>query len=344
LNNNKKLWAMTANIEDIGELEGQKLLRVTLENEHAQISFLTLGCITQSWIIPTENGPLDVVLGFDDPIDYLQNRDYFGTTIGRVANRISGAKFSLNGSEYHLDKNGPGMTLHGGSKGLSTRMWQLDEASKERAQFSYHSPHLEGGFPGNVDVKLTLTLDGSALRYSIDAAVDRPTPLNFAQHNYYNLLGEGPIWTHEMQIDASRYTPLGDDLLPTGEVASIEGTRFDFCQRRQFGAADPSHEGIDMAYVLDEERDLELPVAQVNAPNRVELSLKTNQPCLQTYNGNNQSVETSGARGRKFGRCSAICIEPQKHSNAVNTPAFPSIIVTPDAPYHYWAEIDIAQK
>lgn len=335
---------MTAKIEKLGEIYNKEFLRVTLESDMAQVSFLTLGCITQSWVIPTRDGPLDVVLGYEAPRDYLTNPDYLGATIGRVANRISGARFELDGTTYMLDENGPGMTLHGGEKGLSKRIWQLDHANQKQAQFSYYSPHLEGGFPGNVDLRLTVTLNGSRLRYAIEGKVDRPTPLNFAQHNYYNLLGEGPIWAHEMQINAARYTPLGADLLPTGETASIEGTRFDFRERRHFGAADPKREGIDMAYVLDEARDIDAPVAHVCAPNGVELSLKTNQPCLQTYNGNNQTVETSGASGRQFGRCSAICLEPQKHSNAVNTPSFPSIIVTPDAPYHYWAEIDIAQK
>ncbi len=184
-------------------------------------------------------------------------------------------------------------------------------------------------------------LDGAKLNYEIGATTDRPTPINFAQHNYYNLLGSGPIWQHQMQVNADQYAPLGDDLLPTGEFAPIAGTPFDFCTKRSFEDADPEHKGMDMAYVLPGDRDKSEPVAFVDAPNGVSLKLWTDQPCLQTYNGNNQSVQSSGALGRSFGRCSAICIEPQKHSNAVNTPSFPSTVATPDAPYAYWTCIEI---
>ena len=335
---------MSKNVETLGEIDGHAFQRVTLRNAHAKIQFLTLGGVTQSWKIPSRDGELDVVLGYDDPFEYRENPDYLGTTVGRVANRIAGGAFELDSERFELTQNGPGMTLHGGTNGLSKRMWTLEDAQDEVAWFSYNSPHLEEGFPGNVEISMVLRLNGAALTYEITAKTDRPTPINFAQHNYYNLLGQGPIWDHKMQIMASDYTPLGDDLLPTGKVASIEGTPYDFRALRSFEEADPAHHGMDMAYQLPRDRNLDDVVARVVAPNGVELALKTDQPCLQTYNGNNQSVQSSGAQGRKFGRCSAICIEPQKHSNAVNTPSFPSTIVTPDAPYIYSAEIEIAQK
>ncbi|WP_299349378.1 aldose epimerase family protein [uncultured Maritalea sp.] len=332
---------MNAIVTRLGEIDGKPFDRIVLKTEQAEVAVLSLGGITQSWVIPTPNGPLDVVLGYDDPFDYIDNPDYLGTTVGRVANRISGAQFELDGEIYPLSQNGPGMTLHGGTNGLSKRNWTVVDVGETYVELTYTSAHLEEGFPGNVEFTMLITLEGARLNYHIGATVDRPTPINFAQHNYYNLLGGGPIWDHQMQISATHYAPLGDDLLPTGEIASIAGTPFDYRTLRSFAEADPNRKGMDMAYVLPADRDLDDPVAQVKAPNGVTLQLWTDQPCLQTYNGNNQSVQTSGASGRPFGRCSAICIEPQRHSNAVNTPAFPSIIVTPEMPYAYRTAIEI---
>lgn len=332
---------MSAAIEDLGEIDGKPFQRIILKSDLAEVAILSLGGITQSWQIPTSNGALDVVLGYDDPFDYVQNPDYLGTTVGRVANRISGAKFELAGETYKLTENGPGMTLHGGSKGLSKRNWTIADADQNSVVLKYLSPHLEEGFPGNVEFTMRIGLDGARLTYKISATTDQQTPINFAQHNYYNLLGSGPIWRHEMQVNANQYAPLGDDLLPTGAFAPIAGTPYDFRTKRTFETADPDQKGMDMAYVLPESRDKSEPVALVEAPNGVTLKLWTDQPCLQAYNGNNQSVETSGAKGRTFGRCSAICLEPQKHSNAVNTPAFPSTILSPDETYQYFTAVEI---
>jgi len=334
---------MSVEIETIGEIDGKPFQRVTLKSEQTEVTILSLGGTTQSWRVQGENGLHDVVLGYDDPFDYLDNPDYFGTTIGRVANRISNASFELEGTKYPLSENGPGMTLHGGTNGLSKRNWNVETVGDTFVQLTYHSPHLEEGFPGRVDFSMLIALNGTRLSYEITAAVDRATPINFAQHNYYNLQSEGPIWDHQMQVNATQYTPLGTDLLPTGKLASIAGTRFDFQKMTSFAQSDPHREGIDMAYLLAEDRDIDQPVAHVVAPNGLQLRLWTNQPCLQTYNGNNQSVLSSGSGGRAFGRCSAICLEPQKHSNAVNTPEFPSIIVTPDSPYFYWTEVEIGK-
>lgn len=332
---------MSVVIETIGEIDGKPFERIVLKSEQAEIAILSLGGTTQSWLIPTENGPLDVVLGYDDPHDYLDNPDYLGTIVGRVANRISGPGFTLDGTHYPLSENGPGMMLHGGTKGLAKRNWTVQTSGETFVQLTYHSPHLEEGFPGNVEFSMLITLDGARLTYEITAKVDRPTPINFAQHNYYNLMGDGPIWDHQLQVNADHYTPLGDDLLPTGETESITGTSFDFRTMHTFEESDPEHIGLDMAYVLPQSRDAELPVAKVVARNGVRLKLWTNQPCLQTYNGNNQTVLSSGKRGRNFGRCSAICLEPQKHANAVNVSRFPSIIVSNDQLYSYRASIEI---
>jgi len=333
---------MNADIETLGTIDDHPFQRILLKSEHAEVTILTLGGATQSWIVSGPNGPLDVVLGYDDPFDYLTNPDYLGTTIGRVANRISGASFELEGERYLLSKNGPGMTLHGGEKGLSRCNWRVESASDNFVQLTYFSPHLEQGFPGNVEFSLLITLAGAQLTYEITANVDRPTPINFAQHNYYNLMGGGPIWEHQMQVHAQSYAPLGEDLLPTGEVTSIEGTRFDFRKVISFAEMDPQRIGLDMAYVLPDDRNIEQPIANVSAPNGLNLRLWSDQPCLQTYNGNNQSTASGGVNGRKFGKCSAICLEPQRHSNAVNTPEFPSIIVYPDQPYHYWTRVEIS--
>lgn len=335
---------MSAMVSTLGKIDGKPFERIVLKNDCAEVAILSLGGITQSWIISTPDGPLDVVLGYDDPFDYIDNPDYLGTTVGRVANRISGAQFELDGQIFPLSENGPGMTLHGGAKGLSKRNWTVAETGENYLKLTYSSPHLEEGFPGNVEFAMRVTLEGARLSYDISATVDRPTPINFAQHNYYNLLGGGPIWGHRMLVKADEFAPLGADLLPTGETAPIAGTPYDFRTMRTFAEADPDQIGMDMAYVLPKGRDLEEPVAQVEAPNGIELKLWTDQPCLQTYNGNNQTVQSSGVSKRTFGRCSAICIEPQKHSNAVNTPAFPSIIVTPDQPYTYWTCVEIKPK
>lgn len=332
---------MSATIEHLGEIDGKPFQRIILKSDLAEVAILSLGGITQSWKIPTTTGSLDVVLGYDDPFDYMQNPDYMGTTVGRVANRISGAAFELDGEVYKLSENGPGLTLHGGVNGLSKRNWTVEEATDTSVKLSYRSPHLEEGFPGNVDFTMRMTLSGARLTYEVSATTDRPTPINFAQHNYYNLLGSGPIWQHQMQVNADQYMPTNDELLPTGEIATVAGTIFDFRKKCSFEQADPNQNGMDMAYVLPENRDKNEPVARVEAANGVALQLWTDQPCLQAYNGNSQSVETSGAKGRLFGPNSAICLEPQKHSDAVNIPDLPSIIVQPGETYTYFAAIEI---
>ncbi|MGJ8528396.1 aldose epimerase family protein [Maritalea sp.] len=333
---------MSLTIETIGEIDNKPFKRAVLKSEQAQVTILSLGGITQSWIIPGPTGPLDVVLGYDDPNDYLDNPDYFGTTVGRVANRISGAQFELDGNVYKLSENGPGMMLHGGAKGLSKRNWDLEEADENTVRLTYSSPHLEEGFPGNVEFEMLISLNNAKLSYDIKARPDRPTPINFAQHNYYNLLGDGSNRDHQLQVLADQYTPLGDDLLPTGEIKSVKGTRFDFRNAKTLIDADPEQLGVDLAYVLPADRDHDEAIAHVCAPNGVKLKIWSDQPCLQTYSGNNQSVLSSGKRARKFGLLSAICLEPQKHSNAVNTPAFPSIICTPEKPYSYQTSVEIS--
>lgn len=291
------------------------------------VRVLSLGCVTQDWRVETAEGERPVILGYRDPLDYLDNPHFMGIIAGRVANRIAAGKFTLNGQDYQVPATDGPNALHGGRLGLGRRNWTLETDEARAVRLTYRSPDGEEGFPGTVDFTVTISLSGHRLSYDMSGRPDRPTPISLAQHNYYTL--GGPVGNQRLCLNADRYTPVSKALIPTGQLASVTGTRFDFSAPRALHWADG--QGYDHNFVAP----FGAGVTADLQGSKLRLSLRSNQPGLQVYTADNL------ASNQHNGPLSGVCLEPQGFPNAVNTPGFPSVICTPDRPYHQLIEIDI---
>ena len=331
--------------------DGQKVDLYTLTNKHGmKVSMITYGAIIVSLEVPDREGRLsDVVLGFDTLEDYLEKHPYFGCIVGRYANRISGARFSLEGTEYRLTKNYGEHHLHGGDKGFDKVVWQAqEEVSDDEAsvEFSYISEHGEEGYPGNLAVRVTYTLtDLNALRMEYQATTDRKTIVNLTQHSYFNLAGAGTgdILGHELMLNADSFTVTEPGGMPTGEVRSVEGTPLDFRVPTAIGARinDNSDQllagnGYDHNFVLNTGDDALKLAATVYEPNggRVMKVLST-QPGVQLYSGNYLDGSIVGKGGQVYQKRGGFCLETQHYPNSPNEPSFPSTVLDPEANYQH---------
>jgi aldose 1-epimerase len=284
------------------------------------------------------------VLGYDLSAEYIANADmYFGATVGRVAQRIGDAAFVLDGVRYPLVANNGRNHLHGGvTRSFDKVTWHASAqatAEGQEVEFTHVSPHMEEGYPGRVEARVTyrLTNDGE-IQIHYEATSDRPTPISLTNHSYWNLAGAGAptILDHELTVWADRYTPTDDDLIPTGEVLPVDGTPLDLRQPTILAErmADLLRtDGLDHNLVLAHDRPADGLAARLRHPasGRV-LEIRTGQPCLQVYSGNLMRP-TKGKLGRHYDRRSGICLEPQRYPDAVRHPAFESVIVGPGTTY-----------
>lgn len=312
------------------------------------VDIISRGATIRSVLVPGADGqPVDVVNGFDDVAGYeSEANQYFGCTTGRVCNRIGGAKFQIDGETYQLAANDGKHTLHGGAKrSLDKVVWQgkVDdsEAGTAAVQFTYFSPDGEEGFPGNVHfgVRFALTADNSlVIRYS--ATTDLLTPINLTNHAYFNLAGHGngTILDHELQIMADAFTPTDEELIPTGEIASLDGSPLDFRQPTAIGArieslTNTGAKGYDHNYVLQNPGSGVRPIAKLRDPKSGRtLTVLSDQPGLQFYSGNFLFGQT-GKGGKNYLHRGALCLEAQHFPDSVNQPNFPAIWLSPGDEY-----------
>lgn len=293
--------------------------------------------------VPDRAGKLaDIVLGFDTAQEYATHSDlYFGSTIGRVANRIRGASFMLGEETYRLAANDRSNHLHGGAAHSFDKVsWTAEPTGSglgPSIAFRYTSPHLEEGYPGQLDAEVTYTLTAQdELRIEYEARSHRTTPVNLTHHTYWNLNGggAGTILDHELQVQADTYTVIDDELLPTGEIRSVEGTPFDFREPRAIGSRISELEstgarGYDHNYVLSGARIEPAFAARLSDPasGRV-VEVWTTRPCLQVYSGN-FITPTRGKLGAHYGLRSGVCLEPQGYPDALHNPEFESVVLDP---------------
>ena len=316
---------------------GGDIHTVVLQDGDVQVRVLSLGCVVQSWHV----AGVPVVLGYANMDDYRHNPYAMGMVIGRVVNRIRGASFELEGEQYALPANLPPHHIHGGPGGLGWRNWHTEELDQNAVRFSLLSPHLDQGYPGAVRFEVVMRLSGYSLIYEMKAVPDRMTPINMAQHHYFNLMGSGDIRTHRLRIAASRYTPADEQALPLGSIDSVENTAFDFRTERRIADADPNSLGHDASLVLDADGS-DSPVAEVHADNGMRLRLWTDQPCVQLYtSGTLQSFGTPGS-GAEHQRFAGLCLEAQNYPDAMANPHFASILHSPDNPYRQSLRLEIA--
>ncbi|WP_330340334.1 aldose epimerase family protein [Streptomyces sp. NBC_00557] len=299
--------------------DGTPVHRWTLERAGTRVEVLTYGGIVRSVEVPDREGrTADVVLGFPGLDGYLAHPEPFlGALIGRYANRIGHARFPLDGAVYALEPNEGANCLHGGAQGFDKRVWDA-EPVEHGVRLSRVSPHGEQGFPGRLEVSATYTLDGSgALHIAYEAVTDAPTVVNLTNHSYFNLAGAGHAGGHELRLAASRITPAGADLIPTGALQDVTGSRFDFRTARKVGS------GYDHNFVLDKGvTAAPEQVAELHDPaSGRTLTVSTTEPGLQLY--------TADHLGEPFAPGDGIALETQHFPDSPNQPRFPSTVLRP---------------
>jgi aldose 1-epimerase len=328
-----------------GRTGGTAVEEITLESADAAVSIIALGCVVRDWRVDSGGRSLPMVLGFRTLDDYLQHSRSHGVVAGRVANRTAGAAFELDGQSYALTPNLGRHHLHGGAVGLGGRVWTMEgDAAANAVRLAYASPDGEEGYPGAVDFTVTYRLDGPRLVCEMAGTPDRRTPINLAQHNYYNLAGGADVRDHVLWVAAKRYTVTDEELIPTGEIAPVADTRLDFTTPVSFEASDPERRGVDANLVLDEGRDLDAPSAIVDCPwSGLTLKLWTAEPGLQVFNAGRMEIAVPGHDGQRYGRFAGLCLEAQHFPDSLHQPDWPSIIRGPEAPYFQRLVVEIGR-
>jgi aldose 1-epimerase len=339
--------------------DGTDVERWTLTNGEMTVRVLTYGGVIQTLEVPDEDGEVEnVVLGFEDLAGYVSDDDpYFGSLIGRYGNRIAGGTFELDGETYELPLNNGPNTLHGGPDGFDDRVWTATPTGDDDVaalQLELVSPDGDQGFPGTLTVTVTYTLDAdSRLAVHYEATTDAPTVVNLTQHTYWNLAGDGSgtIYDHELQIDASGYTPVDETLIPTGEIAPVEDTPFDFREPTAIGERIRDNDqqllygqGYDHNWVLDrsdngsregsDSEDALEEAAVLHDPDSGRtLTITTTEPGLQFYSGNFLDGTLVGTSDRIYRQGDGLALETQHFPDSPNQPDFPSTVLRPGEVY-----------
>jgi aldose 1-epimerase len=318
---------------------GEAVTRFTLTNRHGLVArLISWGAGLVEMHAPDRHGALaDVTLGFDTLDGYLTRHPYFGVTTGRYANRIARGRFTLDGKTSTLATNDGPHHLHGGVKALDQQNWRGEAGADGRSvRFVHESPDGDEGYPGNLHLAVTYTLDDDGeLRIDYEATTDQPTVLNLTNHAYWNLAGAGDILDHELTLHALQFTPVDGGSIPTGEIASVAGGPMDFTTPKRIGqdlaqmAGTPG--GYDHNFVLDPVAPGALtPAAEVHEPRsgRV-LSIATTEPGIQFYTGNYLDGSVHGKRGTAYRKHAGLCLETQHFPDSPNQPHFPSTVLRP---------------
>ncbi|WP_302478124.1 aldose epimerase family protein [Ruegeria arenilitoris] len=301
---------------------------IVLQDGDMRVSLLGYGAITQGWWYKGQ--PL--ILGYDDPTEYLNDPFYLGALVGRVANRIGGAGFDLDGTHHALIANEGSNTLHGGAEGLSRQFWQVEQLSPCEAVLVHVSPHGAGGFPGAVRFEVRVRLDFPRLTYSISAWPDRPTPISIAQHNYYTLGSARGISEHRLQLASDRHLELDDQGIPSGGIVDSASVGLDFAAPQPIGQAAMD---LDHFFLFGTGGKVAQPVATLAAPSGLTMTVHSDQPGAQVYSAAHLSAP--------FAPHAGLCIEPSGYPNAPNVSAFPSIISTLEKPYQQTLMLEISE-
>jgi aldose 1-epimerase len=321
--------------------DGIQVLRYTLSNPHGVLVKITeYGAILSELWVPDGKGSVtNVVLGFDNLEQYVKGHPFFGAIAGRFANRIADGKFTLDGREYTLAKNNGPNHLHGGLKGFDKKVWKsrvLPATGKAVAvEFTCTSPDGEESYPGTLNVAVTYTLtDDNELRIDYRATTDKATPINLTNHSYFNLAGGGSILDTLLLIHADRYTVPDATLIPTGELAPVQGTPLDFRKAkpigRDIGQMMSGTKGYDHNFVLNSGGGTLAFCARATDPKsgRV-MEVWTTEPGVQLYCGNHLDGKTRGVGGVAYPQHSGFCLETQHFPDSPNKPGFPSCILRP---------------
>lgn len=321
----------------LGRVDGREIRRFRLIGANGMnADVMNYGATLMALRTPDrENRCESVVLGFDELAPYLAGTPYFGATIGRYANRIAGARFTLDGVEHELTANKGRNHLHGGARGFDKVVWDA-ELLEDGVRLAYVSADGEEGYPGELSVEVVYRLAGRTLSIAYRATTTKPTHVNLTHHSYYNLSGErrSEIGGHVLQIDAGRYTPVDAELIPTGELAPVADTPFDFREATEIGSrinvkvAQIQHGGgYDHNFVLTKPASFARAAVLRDPQNGRTMEIWTTEPGLQFYSGN----QLDGSLG--FARRTGLCLEPQHFPDSPNRPEFPSTVLRPGEVY-----------
>lgn len=335
--------------------EGIPVERYTLTAGKMTVRLMNRGATITELLVPDKSGAVaDVVLGFDDIKGYESAANqYFGCTAGRVCNRIAKGKFILDGLQYSLETNNPPNHLHGGGpRSFDKVVWKSDQVATPQGagvRFTYVSPNMEEGYPGNLTTSVTYVLsDNQMLWVTYEATTDKATPVNVTNHSYFNLAGagSGTVLDHELTLFADQYTPVDQNLIPTGQIENVVGTPLDFTKPAKLGArigelttVDPTTKapsgGYDHNFVVRKGESSPAPAAILRDPTSGrKLTVFTTQPGLQVYTSNFLTGQ-AGKGGKPYGYRGAICLETQHFPDSVNQPKFPPIILKPGEKYFH---------
>ena len=317
-------------IQNFGTLpDGTEIQEISLKKGALEAKVLTYGAIIRDL---TFNGK-SVVLGFTDLGAYLADPNYIGAIVGRCANRVSGVVAVIDGRVSELSLNAGGRDhLHGGFVGFSRRVWSVEQSDKASVLLKLVSEDGDEGYPGQVEVLVRYTLTGAgALRVKITATTDKPTLVNLAQHSYFNLEGSASVADHVLEIAAERFLPLGEGLVPTGEIRNVSWTPFDFQDGRRIG----SSESFDLNYCLaDEPRDdVAFAAALEDAGGACRMELWTTEPGLQLYDAGQMQTQANGLSGIPYDPKAGVALEAQRWPDAINHEGFPSAVLRPGETY-----------
>lgn len=310
--------------------DGTAVQRITLRGGGLTAHVLTYGAVVQDLRLDAHDAPL--VLGFDTFDPYLTDSPYFGAIAGRYANRIRDGHLELGEQVFQLDTNFLDKhTLHGGADGVGKRLWSVVEASDTAVTLRIVDPAGHMGFPGTLTCDVTYALTGDAtLDVKIRATTDAPTLCNFAHHSYFNLDGGPSTEDHTLWVDAGSYIPVDDELIPTGEIAPVSGTRFDFTETRAIGGAYP----LDHNFCVAQQRRELTTVARLSsAKSGLQMTCRTTEPGLQVYDGQFISVDKPGLTGAPMRAHAGIAMEPQIWPDANHNQHFPQAVLEPGETY-----------
>ncbi len=332
--------------------DGKQIYVYKIENRNGVTAeIINYGAILVTLNVPDKNGKMDdIVLGYDNLREYVNDPYYFGATVGRVANRTGGARFELKGKTYNLAPNTlPDFGknhLHGGVKPFSKVVWEGKEFQKGDeigVVFKYLSKDGEEGYPGNVNCQVTYSINNkNELKIEYHATTDQTTIVNMTHHSYFNLQGAGnnSVLDQQIQINANKYTVADDDLIPTGEIADVDGLPIDFKSSHTIGSRmhqmqEKKFTGYDLNYVLNHSAQSALDFAGKAFDQRSGrlLEVFTTQPCMHFYTANFLEGKP-GKNGKKYLKYGAFCFEPQGYPDAVNKPQFDSIVLNPEEEYN----------
>ncbi len=287
-----------------------------------------LGATLRTLSVPDRAGKIsNILVGFKNPEEWLDNGLFFGCTVGRYANRIAGGKFSLEDIDYRLATNNGSNHLHGGNMGFDRLTWKTEAVGESSVRFTLISQDGSEGYPGNLNVAVEYILAADSLTWKATATTDKATIINLTNHAYFNLSGDTSksVLGHILQINAAKYLPVDENNIPTGELATVASTGFDFSKPISIGENLKNNEGgFDHTYILDGPQEIR-PVATLHDPaSGRTMELSTNQPGVQLYLSSPFGNENS-----------AICLEPQKYPDTPNRPEFPSCILNPGETYSH---------